>query len=138
MKYLRQMTIIMLISFIGEVLHSLLPFPVPASIYGMVLLFLLLELKVIKLVWVEDVAGFFMAIMPILFVDANVKLMTIVGGIKDQLLGILIISAVSTVVVTAVTGLVAQMVMSKSKRHPKTNDGTDSRETSSKGGHMDE
>lgn len=132
MKYLRQMTIIMLISFIGEVLHSLLPFPVPASIYGMVLLFLLLELKVIKLVWVEDVAGFFMAIMPILFVDANVKLMTIVGGIKDQLLGILIISAVSTVVVTAVTGLVAQMVMSKSKRHPKTNDGTDSRETSSK------
>lgn len=138
MKYLKQMTIIMLISFIGEVLHSLLPFPVPASIYGMVLLFLLLELKVIKLAWVEDVAGFFMAIMPILFVDANVKLMTIVGGIKDQLLGILIISAVSTVVVTAVTGLVAQMVMSKSKRHPKTNDGTDSRETSSKGGHMDE
>ena len=138
MKYLKQMTIIMLISFIGEMLHGLLPFPVPASIYGMVLLFLLLELKVIKLVWVEDVAGFFMAIMPILFVDANVKLMTIVGGIRDQLLGILIISAVSTVVVTAVTGLVAQMVMSKSKRHPKTNDGTDLRETSSKGGCIDE
>lgn len=116
MKYLKQMTIIMLISFIGEVMHSLLPLPVPASIYGMVLLFLLLEFKVIKLVWVEDVAGFFMAIMPILFVDANVKLMTVVGGIKNQLVGILVISAVSTVVVTAVTGLVAQMVMKKRQK----------------------
>lgn len=111
MKYLKQMAIIMAVSFIGELCHSLIPLPVPTSIYGMVLLFLLLEFKIVKLVHVEDVARFFMSIMPILFVDPNVKLMTVVGGIKGQLAAILVMSAASTVVVMAVTGLVAQAVI---------------------------
>jgi holin-like protein len=120
MKYLKQMTIIMLVSCAGEILHSLLPLPVPASIYGMILLFLLLEGKAVKLEQVDETAQFFMAIMPILFVDANVKLMTVVGGIRNQLIGILVISALSTVVVTAVTGLVSQKVITlRSKRKHK-------------------
>ena len=40
MKYLRQLLIILIFSFIGEVLHSLIPIQVPASIYGLVLLFI--------------------------------------------------------------------------------------------------
>ena len=40
MRYVKQFGIILLISFLGEVLHALLPLPVPASIYGIVLLFL--------------------------------------------------------------------------------------------------
>ncbi len=39
MKYIRQLGIILLVSFLGELLHYLLPLPVPASIYGIVLLF---------------------------------------------------------------------------------------------------
>ena len=34
MKYLRQFMIILLFSFLGELLKYVLPFPVPASIYG--------------------------------------------------------------------------------------------------------
>ena len=40
MKYIRQFAIIMLFSLLGELCHLILPFPIPASIYGMVLLFL--------------------------------------------------------------------------------------------------
>ena len=38
MKYLRQFCIILLISALGEGLHILLPLPVPASVYGLVLM----------------------------------------------------------------------------------------------------
>ena len=40
MKLLKQFLIILAISFVGEILKYLLPLPVPASIYGMVILFI--------------------------------------------------------------------------------------------------
>ena len=40
MKLLKQFLIILAISFLGEILKYLLPLPVPASIYGMVILFI--------------------------------------------------------------------------------------------------
>ena len=49
MKYLRQFLLILLISFIGELLHEVLPLPVPASVYGFAILFIGLLSGVIKL-----------------------------------------------------------------------------------------
>lgn len=59
MKHLKQFLIILLFSFLGEGLKALLPLPVPASIYGLVLLFAALELGIIKLSAVEDAGKFF-------------------------------------------------------------------------------
>ena len=49
MKYLHQLLLIFLFSFLGELLHSLISWPIPASIYGMVLLFIALSLRIVKL-----------------------------------------------------------------------------------------
>ena len=49
MKYVRQLLIILLISFLGEVCKYLLPFPIPASIYGLLLLFTALMTGILKL-----------------------------------------------------------------------------------------
>ena len=57
MKYVKQFGIILLISFAGEVLNYLLPLPVPASIYGLVLMFLCLQLRVFRLEDVRDTAS---------------------------------------------------------------------------------
>ena len=38
MKYIKQFSIIITVSFLGEVLHALLPLPIPASIYGLLLM----------------------------------------------------------------------------------------------------
>ena len=54
MKYIRQFVIILFISFIGEALKYVLPLPIPASIYGLVLMFVLLETKVLKVEAVQD------------------------------------------------------------------------------------
>ena len=66
MKHLRQFLIILLFSFLGEGLKALLPLPVPASIYGLVLLFAALELGIIKLSAVEDAGKFLIEIMPVM------------------------------------------------------------------------
>lgn len=74
MKYLRQFLIILLITFAGEVLKYLIPLPVPASIYGLIILFLLLSTGVVKVGMVKDTAAFLIEIMPLMFIPAAVGL----------------------------------------------------------------
>ena len=71
MKYLRQFCIILLISALGEGVHILLPLPVPASVYGLVLMLGALTSGILKLEQVEDAADFLVEIMPVMFVPAG-------------------------------------------------------------------
>ena len=52
MKYIRQVLIVMIVSFAGEMLNFLLPLPVPASIYGLVIILICILSVIIPL---EDV-----------------------------------------------------------------------------------
>ncbi|MBQ8592644.1 MAG: CidA/LrgA family protein [Lachnospiraceae bacterium] len=111
MKYIFQIGIIAGISFVAELLYIFLPLPVPASVYGLIILFILLCMKVIKLEQIEDVADFMLAIMPILFIEPSVGLMTSFEAIKGQAVVLVLMCILSTVVVTTVTGLVAQTII---------------------------
>ena len=42
MKYVRQFWVILLLSAMGEALHVLIPLPVPASVYGLVIMLIAL------------------------------------------------------------------------------------------------
>lgn len=113
MKYIHQFLIIMSISFVGELL-SLLPLPVPASVYGLLILLTCLFTGVIKLKDVEDVADWLILIMPVLFVPSAVSLM----NVGDELLGgdivvIGVVLVVSTIVVMVTTGKVAQLIIER-------------------------
>ena len=111
MKYIRQLLVILAVSFAGEVLHALLPLPVPASIYGLVLMFLLLCTGVLKLHHVKETAQFLLDIMPLMFIPAGVGLVTSWDILQPILLPATVIVLVVTVVVMAVTGHVTQLVM---------------------------
>ena len=106
----------MAVSFIGEILHAVLPLPIPASIYGLVLMFLCLMLGVIKLSDVHDTACFLIEIMPIMFIPPAVGLMASWDVIQANLVAYLVIAAVTTIVVMAVSGLVTQAVLKKGKK----------------------
>ena len=67
MKYVRQLLIILFVSFLGELLKSIIPLSIPASIYGMVLLFLALELKILKVSDIKETSNFLIEIMPLMF-----------------------------------------------------------------------
>lgn len=113
MKYLRQFLVILVISFIGEVLKALLPLPVPASIYGMVILFVGLATGVIKLEAVRETGRFLIEIMPVMFIPAGVGLMSSWGVLKPMLLPVSVVTVVVLVAVMAVTGRVSQAVIRK-------------------------
>ena len=116
MKYMKQIGLIATISFISELLHYFLPLPIPASVYGMVILFVSLCLGIIKLPQVEDVADWMLSIMPIFFIAPSVGLINSFDSIKGQVVPLVTICFVSTVVVTALTGLIAQVIIRVQKK----------------------
>lgn len=111
MKYIKQLAIILLFSFIGELLNYFIPLSIPASIYGMVLLFIALCTKIIKLEHVEETGEFLLSIMLIFFVPASVGIMDTFFEYKSSMIYIIIIIFISTIMVIAATGLVSQLVI---------------------------
>ena len=99
MKYLRQFLLILFISFLGELLKYFLPLPIPASIYGMVILFIGLLSGIIKLDAVKDVGKFLIEIMPVMFIPAGVGLMASWGTLKPVLVPVSVIRVVGLVAV---------------------------------------
>ena len=107
MKYLRQFCIILLVSALGEGLHILLPLPVPASVYGLVL------------EQVEDAADFLVEIMPVMFVPAGVGLLEAWGDLQPIWLPVVLITILTTVIVMVVTGRSTQFVIRKDRGKDK-------------------
>ena len=116
MKYVKEFGIILIVSLVGELLNYFLPLPVPASIYGLVLMLALLMTGALKLDAVEDAGKFMIEIMPVMFIPAGVGLMASWDVIQANLVAYLIIAAVTTIVVMAVSGLVTQAVLKKGKK----------------------
>lgn len=116
MKYLRQLLIILIFSFIGEILHSLIPIQVPASIYGLVLLFIALLTGLIQLPQVKEAAKYLIEIMPLMFIPAGVGLLESWGNLKSILVPVLLLLVASTILVMGVSGKVTQGIIQRSKR----------------------
>jgi holin-like protein len=114
MKFIRQLSIILTISFIAELMEALIPIPVAASIYGLVLMLAGLVTKIIPLEKVEGAADFLVEIMPILFIPPTVSIMTSTDTIKEMLVPLVVISVVSTILIMVVTGRVSQHIIRKS------------------------
>ncbi len=119
MKYIRQLLIIFAITFIAEALKFMLPFPIPASIYGMVILFVCLLTKTIKLDQVKETGLMFIEIMPLLFIPAGVGLISSWSVLKPLLLPISIIMIVSTFTVFAASSKVCEFLINKQERKEK-------------------
>lgn len=111
MKYLRQFGLVLLFSLLGELCRYFIPFPIPASIYGMVLLFAALGLKIIKLPAISDAGGWLVSILPILFVAPAVNLLSSWDALKEAIVPILVIMIATTIIVFAVAGLVTQWIL---------------------------
>lgn len=117
MKWIRQFMILLAVTLLGEILRALIPFAIPAGIYGLVILFLCLCFGVIKLDQVEGAADFLIEIMPLCFIPAGVGLMTRWAQLQSLLLPVLISLFVVTVLVMVATGFATQyLVRRKEKR----------------------
>ena len=113
MKYYTQFLRIMGFSLAGEVLQRLIPANIPASVYGLGLLFLALCLKIVKVEQVKTVGGFLISILPVLFVSPTVSIMEDWVLMKGSLISIFLLLFLSTILSFAVSGGVTQWVMKK-------------------------
>ncbi|MBQ8249111.1 MAG: CidA/LrgA family protein [Clostridia bacterium] len=112
MKHLSQITIIAAVSFLGELLHYFIPLPIPGSIYGLVIMFLLLLSGIVKVKHVKDVGDWLLTLMPIMFVAPIVGIMGSFTECSKFIIPIIITATVSTLIVMIVTGTVSQALIS--------------------------
>lgn len=119
MKYIRQFGIIVVISLIGEVLNYVIPLPVPSSIYGLIIMFLCLHFKIVKIEDVKETSIFLIEIMPLMFIPAAVGIIDSWGVISPNIIKYGIITIISTVLVMAVSGRVTQWVINRKKGDKK-------------------
>ena len=120
MKLIKQFIYIIAFTFIGELLHFLIPLPIPASIYGIVLLFIALMKKWVKVSDIRETSTFLIAIMPVMFIPAAVGLIDSWQDIQSNFLKFAIVTVVSTFVEMGVAGYITQLTIRKSKKIKNT------------------
>ena len=113
MKYLSQFLIILGFTLTGEALQRLLPLPIPASVWGLVLLFTALCTGLVKLEQVKAAGGFLTSILPILFVAPAVGIVEYWDLLSSRLLGIALILVATTALTFGISGRIAQALRKK-------------------------
>ena len=111
MKYIGQMLVILCVTFLGELLHALIPLPVPASIYGMLLMLLGLCSRAIPLGAVDDTGSFLVEIMPVMFIPAGVGLLASWSALRPMLIPAAVAVLPLTALVMGASGWSTQAVM---------------------------
>lgn len=108
--------------FLGEILHAVLPLPIPASVYGLILLLLALRFGIVKLEQVKEVGLFLTGIFPLLFVPAAAGVMELWAEMGNMLLPIIIAIVPVTVLVLASAGRTTQALTSRRKNKEAAHD----------------
>lgn len=111
MKLLKQFMIILSVALAGEMFSALIPLPIPASIYGVILMLALLISGLLKVEQVKTVSSFFIEIMPVMFIPAAAGLMQSYHLLAPSIAAYAVITIVSTIAVMAVSGRVTQRFM---------------------------
>ena len=122
MKHIYEITLIATVSFAGELLNCLLPLPIPGSIYGLVLMLVLLVTGLIKVDQVKTTGDWLITLMPVMFVGPVVGLMSSYDSYKDFVIPVFAISIVTMVITMAAAGLTSQgLIRLQSRKEGKKN-----------------
>ena len=113
MKYLSPFLIILGFTLVGEALQRIVPLPIPASVYGLTLLFTVLCRKWIRLEQVKDAGSFLTSILPILFISPAVGIMEDWMLIRSELLSIALLLLGTTALTFVVSGRMTQWILKK-------------------------
>lgn len=116
---LLQLGIIFGVYLMGEGLAMLLPITIPGNIIGMLLMFILLALKWLKMKYVQTVGKFLLGHMAFLFIPAGVSIIESIALVKDDWFKILMVCVLTTFITFAVTGLTAKGVIALQEREKK-------------------
>ena len=115
MKYVKESLIILFISLIGEVLRYYIPIPVPQGVYGLVILFVLLMTRIVKVESVKETATFLVSVMSVMFIPSAVGIIALGDEAEKLFLPLVLASTVLTFVVMGISGKVADLLIGRKK-----------------------
>ena len=115
-KLFREALIILGIYLLGELLSKSLNLPIPGNILGMIILFILLCTKVIKVDNISTVTSFLLDHLSFFFIPAGVGLMASIGIIKSTWWQLLVVCISTTVIIIGITGMIVQAISRSTKK----------------------
>ena len=116
---LREFMIIFLINYVGMLLSKILHLPLPVTIVSLLLLFFMLQFKVLKLEKIENAGNFLLLNMTIFFMPPTVKIIDSYELLEKDLFKIIVIIIVSTFLTMGITGKVVQLMIDFKERKEK-------------------
>ena len=119
MEFFIQLGIIFGICFISQIIEALLPFAFPATVIGLILSFILLLFKILKIKHIQKVSDFLLGNMAILFVPAGVNIINYLDVLKETFIPVIVICVVSTIVTFAVTAYSIKLTLHLMNRRKK-------------------
>ncbi|MBU8727149.1 antiholin-like murein hydrolase modulator LrgA [Bacillus pumilus] len=129
--FLSQAFIFATVMFVSNLISMYLPIPMPASVIGLVLLFVLLTTKIVKLEQVEQLGTSLTGLISFLFVPSGISVIQSLGVMQEvgvQVVGVIIIA---TIMLLAATGLFSQLLMQLSEKPKKRKETKESKSTPS-------
>lgn len=119
MKMLTQLGVILAIWWAGEWIHHWSGLPIPGTVIGMFILFLLLLFRIIKVEMLEELANFFLSNLAFFFIPPGVALMNSFGLIKGIWIEILMIIVLTSILTIAITGHTVQFLVSRKGKYER-------------------
>lgn len=92
--------------------------PIPGSILGIFVLFLLLQFRIVKLEWIELGAAWLLAELLLFFIPAAVGVMNYIPMLEHDGLRILAVVVFSTLIVMSSSGLLAGALSRRKETRP--------------------
>lgn len=111
--FLQQAFIFAIVMLVANIIKGFLPMPMPASAIGLILLFIALSTKIVKVEQVEGLGNKLISIISFLFVPAAISVINSLGILSTSGLQIMLIIIVATVILLAITGWSTQVFLKK-------------------------
>lgn len=108
-----QVLTIAAVLYVSKIIESFVPFPMPASVIGLVLLFILLCTGVVKLGQVESVGTALTNNIGFLFVPAGVSVINSLPLLSQHPILIILLIIISTLLLLICVGYVSQLFVTK-------------------------
>ena len=119
---INEFMLILVINYVGILISTVLHFPLPGTITALLLLFLLLQFKILKLEKIENAGNFLLLNMTIFFMPPTVKIIDSYELLEKDLFKIIVIIIVSTFLTMGITGKVVQLMIDFKERKEKNNE----------------
>lgn len=124
---LNEFIILFIINYTGIIISKLFNLPIPGTIIGMILFFILLYTKVLKVEKIENAVSVLIANMTILFMPPTVKVLDHIHLLSGQFLKVILLIVLTTIITLGITGKIVQfMIELTEKKGDKTNERIDS------------